>query len=129
MKYVVRLMLTLFLAMVIYLLIYRLCFSNEFRSAGSEAEWISLLIALLCGIVCWLKIENISDSAGGYMAGLGILGAFVGLMTGLWAPILLLKSNNLAPLFGMLIFTPAGLLTGVALGGTLWKKKKDLPAL
>jgi predicted CDP-diglyceride synthetase/phosphatidate cytidylyltransferase len=129
MKHVVQLMITLFVALIIYLLVYRLCFSNDFRSSGSQAQWISLSIAFLCSIVCWLKTGNISNSAGGYMAGLGILGGVIRWLVGLWAPIILLPSNNLAPLLGMLIITPAGLLAGVVLGLMQWKMKKDLPNL
>ena len=115
----------LFIALIVYLLIYHRYFSDDFKSEGSNAQWISLSVALFAGIICWMSIKNISNSAGGYMIGPGILGAFFGSMVGLWGPILLLPSNNLAPLSGMLVVTPAGLLGGIALGLMQWKAKKE----
>lgn len=123
MKTIVRITLSLFVVMVIYLLIYWKCFSDEFRKAGNKSNVISLLIAIVIGIVVWKKIENISESLPAYIFAGGILVGITGFILGFFGPLVLAPSNNLGPLLGIFITGPFGFLFGLYFGGLYWNRK------
>jgi len=116
-------MLTLFAVMIIYLLVYWTCFSDGFRRTGYEANFISLSIAILIGIVLWKKIENISNSLPAYIFGGGLLVGTISFIFGFLGPVILTPSSNQGPLLGIFVTGPLGFFFGLFLGGLYWNRK------
>jgi len=123
MKIIVRITLSLVVVVVIYLLIYWKCFSEGFRRTGNESNIISLLIAILIGIVVWTKIKNISTGLPAYIFAGGILVGTTSFIFGFFGPLIFAPSNNLGPLLGIFFTGPFGFLFGLFLGGLYWNKK------
>ena len=123
MKNVIRITLTLFAVFVIYLLIYWTCFSNGFRRTGHEANYTSLSIAVLLGIILWKQIDNFSNSLPAFIFGGGILVGIIGFSLGFFGPLILTPSSNLRPLLGILVTGPFGFIAGLFSGGLYWNRK------
>ena len=84
---------------------------------------ISLLVAIIIGIVVWRMTGSISNGLSKYIVMGGIIVGSIGFILGFFGPIILNPSANQGPLLGIFITGPIGFLIGLVGGGIYWRVK------
>lgn len=125
MKTFIRITLTLFAVIILYLFIYWKIISKMPAShyIGLPPNVISLFIAIAIGILLWEQIGRISNSLPAYIVAGGVVIGTIGFILGFFGPMILMPSNNLGPMIGIIGTGPLGFLVGLLIGGIYWNIK------
>jgi hypothetical protein len=131
MKTFIQIILTLFVVLIIYFIILRKIFFAGMLALSNTAQIItSLIIAIIAAILLWRKIGNISNTLPACIIAGGVTLGLIGLILGVYVPIILNRSTVQGPLIGILLTGPAGILLGLVVGGAYWypkvKKKRGI---
>ena len=124
MKTFIQVILTLFVIQIIYLLILRKIFFAGMLSLSNTAQIItSLVIAILSAILLWRKIGNLSITLTSCLIAGGLTLGLIGLILGVYVPIILNPSTVQGPIIGIFLTVPAGIFLGLCVGGAYWYPK------
>ena len=131
MKTFIQIILTLFVALIIYFIILRKIFFAGMLALSNTAQMItSSIIAIVAAILLWRKIGHISNTLPACIIAGGITFGIIGFILGFFGPMLLTPSSNQGPLIGIFLTGPAGILLGLVVGGVYWypkvKKKRGI---
>lgn len=131
MKIVTQIILTFLSVVASYFFIFWVPFSliPGARNIQAIPVIVSLLIALIIGVIVWKQTGTISNSLSKYIILGGIIIGSIGFIIGFFGPIIFSPSSNQGPLLGIFITGPIGFLIGIVGGGIYWrikvKNKKD----
>ena len=131
MKTLTRIILTFLSAVASYYFIFWVPFSliPEAHQIPAIPIIVSLLIAIIIGIIVWKQTGTISNGLLKYVIMGGIIIGSIGFIIGFFGPIIFSPSSNQGPLLGIFITGPIGFLIGLVGGGIYWltkvKNKKD----
>lgn len=124
MKIFIQVTLTLFTVFIIHLFLYRKIFVAAVSAKlNLPPRVLSLLIAMLAGILLMRKIGNISNTLPACIIAGGITIGIIGFILGFFGPMILTPNSNQGPLLGIFFTGPAGVLLGLVVGGLYWYPK------
>jgi hypothetical protein len=100
------------------------------RETSGQGIWasISLVLAVLIGLLLWRVIGRFKEGLVVAMGGGAAIAGFVGLIGGFFGPMLFAPSANQGPLLGIFITGPLGFLMGGVSGAIWWRIRVQTPS-